>query len=84
MGNENEHIGTSTSIEKIIKKANDFYGEGEVTFVGLKYQYGTGWVAKIKREGHPSLTGHSVTSSGKALKRLNKRLNKVIDRYNMV
>jgi len=77
-------IGTSTSIEKITQTANDHYGEGEITFVGLKYQYKEGWIAKIKRENGPSITGHSLSSSGKALKRLHKRLNKIIDRYNMI
>ena len=78
-----EQIGTSTSIEKITELAERHYGEGEIIFVGLKYQYKTGWIAKIKRENGPSLTGMSTTSSGKALKRLNKRLKKIIDRYNM-
>jgi len=79
-----ENKGTSTTIEEIIKRAEAHYGEGEVIFVGLKYQKGSGWIAKIKRRNAPSLTGHSTTSSGKALRRLSKRLSKVIQRYNMV
>lgn len=81
----NEKKGTSTLIEEIINKANSHYGSGEISFVGLKYQHEIGWVAKIKfSDNRPSLTGLSSTFSGKALRRLNKRLDKIIDRYNMI
>ena len=80
----NDKIGTSTSIENITKMANEHYGEGAIIFVGLKYQHGEGWIAKIKRKDAPSLSGRSTTSSGRALKRLYKRLNKIIERYNTI
>jgi len=79
----NKKIGTSTRIEKIVKKVTDHYGT-DIRFVGVKYDPSIGWVAKVKLYSFPSLTGMSSSSSERALKRLEKRIDKIIDRYAMV
>ncbi len=83
MPDKNNKVGTSTRIEKIVKKVTDHYGS-DIHFVGVKYDPSVGWIAKVKLFNFPSLSGMSTTSSEKALKRLEKRIDKIIDRYAMV
>lgn len=78
-----KNIGTSTRIEKIVKKVTDHYGT-DIQFVGVKYDPSIGWIAKVKLYSFPSLSGMSTTSSEKALRRLDKRIDKIIDRYLIV
>jgi len=81
--NEKKITGTSTLIERIVKKATAHYGT-DIRFVGIKYEPNTGWIAKIKFYNFPSLVEMSTTSSEKALRKLDKRIDKIIKRYYMV
>jgi hypothetical protein len=82
MTNKNK-IGTSTRIERIVEKVTAHYGT-DIHFVGVKFDPSVGWIAKVKLFNFPSLSGMSTTSSEKALKRLERRIDKIIERYSMV
>ena len=68
-------------IDRIYKLAIEHFGE--VRFVGIKKHKKEVWVAKIQFDEFGSLIaeGNDLID---ALKKLRSRLNKIIDRYNMV
>lgn len=68
-------------IDRIYEMAKAHYGE--VRFVGIKKHTKIGWVAKIQFDEFDSLIAEGDDAIS-ALKNLRKRLNKIIDRYNMV
>ncbi len=75
---------TSERIRMIHELANKHFGD--VKFVGLKYDKYDGWVAKISF--HKSSVYNSITSRDEeprvALKKLEKRMEKIIKRYNNI
>ena len=76
-------VGTSSRIENIVKLATGHFGP-DIQFVGVKYAPSIGWVAKIKLFNSPSFSESDLDSSEKALRKLEKRILKIIDRYAMV
>jgi len=66
--------------------AEEYYGEGEVNFVGVKFVKSVGWVAKISfvSDNYSSLTGVDATNAKMALKNLRNRLRKIIKRRDLV
>jgi len=68
-------------IDRIYKLAIEHFGE--VRFVGIKKHKKEVWVAKIQFDEFGSLIAEGKDSID-ALKKLRSRLNKIIDRYNMV
>jgi len=68
-------------IDRIYKLAIEHFGE--VRFVGIKKHQKNIWVAKIQFDEFGSLIAEGKNSID-ALKKLRDRLNKIIDRYNMV
>jgi hypothetical protein len=68
-------------IDRIYKLAIEHFGE--VRFVGIKKHQKHVWVAKIQFDEFGSLMTEGKNSID-ALKKLRNRLNKIIDRYNMV
>jgi len=68
-------------IDRIYKLAIEHFGE--VRFVGIKKHKKEVWVAKIQFDEFGSLIAEGNDSID-ALKKLRSRLNKIIDRYNMV
>ncbi len=68
-------------IDRIYKLAIEHFGE--VRFVGIKKHQKNVWVAKIQFDEFGSLIAEGKNSID-ALKKLRNRLNKIIDRYNMV
>lgn len=68
-------------IDRIYKLAIEHFGE--VHFVGIKKHKKDLWVAKIQFDEFASLLAEGNNSID-ALKKLRNRLNKIIDRYNMV
>jgi hypothetical protein len=68
-------------IDRIYKLAMGHFGE--VRFVGIKKHKKDVWIAKVQFDEFGSLIAEGKNSID-ALKRLRKRLNKIIDRYNMV
>lgn len=74
---------TSQRILEIYKLANEHFGDAK--FVGLKYDEFDGWVAKIRF--HKDSQVGSISARDEmprvALKKLKKRMEKIIDRYNM-
>jgi len=69
---------------RIVELAEEYFGQGEVSFVGLKYNPVTNdWTAKLKLANYPSLyETHELSDN--ALKALKNRLKKIIRRYNLV
>ncbi len=68
-------------IERIYKMAKEHFGE--VRFAGIKKHTKIGWVAKVQFDEFDSLMAEGDTAED-AVKNLRKRLNRIIDRYNMV
>jgi len=68
-------------IDRLYKLAMGHFGE--VRFVGIKKHKKEVWVAKIQFDEFGSLIAEGKSSID-ALKKLRSRLNKIIDRYNMV
>jgi len=68
-------------IDRIYKLAIEHFGE--VRFVGIKKHQKNVWIAKIQFDEFGSLIAEGKNSID-ALKKLRNRLNKIIDRYNMV
>ncbi len=75
---------TSERIQEIYKLANEHFGDAK--FVGLKYDEYDGWVAKIsfhKNAMHDNITARDEEPRV-ALKKLKKRMELIIERYNIV
>ena len=73
-----------TAQEKLLagkKMAEEHFGS--VRFVGIKRHAKIGWVAKIQFDEFESLVAEGDDAID-ALKTLRKRMQKIIDRYNMV
>lgn len=68
-------------IDRIYKLAIEHFGE--VRFVGIKKHKKELWVAKIQFDEFASLIAEGKNTTD-ALKKLRNRLNKIVDRYNMV
>ena len=68
-------------IDRIYKMAEEHFGS--VRFVGIKRHAKIGWVAKIQFDEFESLVAEGEDAID-ALKTLRKRIQKIIDRYNMV
>ncbi|HIQ27057.1 MAG TPA: hypothetical protein EYH42_00980 [Sulfurovum sp.] len=68
-------------IDRIYKLAIEHFGE--VRFVGIKKHKKELWVAKIQFDEFASLIAEGKNATD-ALKKLRNRLNKIVDRYNMV
>lgn len=68
-------------IDRIYKLAIEHFGE--VRFVGIKKHKKELWVAKIQFDEFAPLIEEGKNATD-ALKKLRNRLNKIVDRYNMV
>lgn len=68
-------------VDRILKMAKDHFGE--VRFVGIKLHDKMGWVAKIQFDEFESLVAEGENPV-EALKNLRKRVQKIIDRHNIV
>ncbi len=68
-------------VDRILKMAKDHFGE--VRFVGIKLHDRMGWVAKIQFDEFESLVAEG-DNPVEALKNLRKRVQKIIDRHNIV
>jgi uncharacterized protein (DUF934 family) len=68
-------------VDRILKMAKDHFGE--VRFVGIKLHDRMGWVAKIQFDEFESLVAEGENPV-EALKNLRKRVQKIIDRHNIV
>jgi len=68
-------------VDRILKMAKDHFGE--VRFVGIKLHDRMGWVAKIQFDEFESLVAEGENPT-EALKNLRKRVQKIIDRHNIV
>jgi len=82
MSKEIKEVKTAEQrIDRIYKLAMEHFGE--VRFVGIKKHKKEVWVAKVQFDEFGSLIAEGKNSID-ALKKLRSRLNKIIDRYNMV
>jgi len=68
-------------IDSIYRMAKEHFGE--VKFVGIKLHKKIGWVAKIQFDEFESLVAEGENPV-EALKNLRKRVQKIIDRHNIV
>ena len=68
-------------VDRILKLAKGHFGE--VRFVGIKLHDRMGWVAKIQFDEFESLVAEGG-SPVEALKNLRKRVQKIINRHNIV
>lgn len=73
----------SQRIYDIVRIAKEHFGHDEVKFVGVKYEDGIGWIAKLKMHSFSSIVCIDETDTG-AIKKLKSSIKSIKRRYETI